>query len=65
MCAWYLQLDLLDSWLSPTVSSAVTVSLTQFLSERLATRWTDLVAEVPLCRFVVITQLDRIRHWLM
>lgn len=61
---WYLRLDLLDSEVSPAMCSVVQVGLTQFLCVKLAMLWTDLAVEVSLCRVVVITQLDRIRHWL-
>lgn len=59
-----LRLDLLDLGIFPAVCSVVRVGLTQFLSVMLAVLWTDLAVEVSLCRVVVITQLDRIRHWL-
>lgn len=64
MCVWFLPLDLLDLGISPAACSVVRVGLTQFLCVKLATLWTDLAVEVSLCRVVVITQLDRIRHWL-
>lgn len=64
VCVWYLRLDLLDSEVSPAMCSVVQVGLTQFLCVKLAMLWTDLAVEVSLCRVVVITQLDRIRHWL-
>lgn len=50
--------------MSPAMCSVVQVGLTQFLCVKLATLWTDLAVEVSLGRVVVITQLDRIRHWL-
>ena len=62
VCVWFPQLDLLDLGVSPAGRSAVRVGLTQFLCVKLAMLWTDLAVEVSLCRVVVITQLDRIRH---
>lgn len=62
VCVWFPQLDLLDLGVSPAGRSAVRVGLTQFLCVKLATLCTDLAVEVSLCRVVVITQLDRIRH---
>lgn len=64
VCVGYLQLDLLDLGMSPAECSVVGVGLTQFLCMKLAMLWTDLAVEVSLCTVVVITQLDRIRHWL-